>query len=151
MYAPGDLEDSQYRKAAPSTRPALSKKEKTAETLNLTLSEMHDIFRLFYISGMGHCSSGPGAWLIGQPGVEVHKRAGFNDSQHNILLAMVDWVENDGAPVEMIGTKFNGDEFMNGTILAQKKHCVYPNASRWDGMGDTKVAESWNCQLQWVV
>jgi feruloyl esterase len=125
--------------------------QKTAATLNLTTSEMHDFYRLFYIPGMGHCGSGPGSWVVGQPVVEVPHRAGFNDTQHNVLLAMVDWVENDRAPAELIGTKFAKDDIIDGAILSQRKHCVYPNASRWDGKGDAKQADSWTCQLESVL
>jgi feruloyl esterase len=125
--------------------------QKTAATLNLTTNEMHDFFRLFYIPGMSHCLGGPGSWAIGQPGVEPLVRPGFNDTQHNVLLALVDWVENEHAPKVLIGTKFENDNIINGTILSQRKHCVYPNASRWDRKGDTKVADSWTCQLEGVV
>jgi feruloyl esterase len=125
--------------------------QKTAATLNLTTSEMHDFFRLFYIPGMSHCQSGPGSWVIGQTGLAAPVRGGFNDTQHNVLLAMVDWVENERAPAELIGTKFENDDVVNGTVLSQRKHCVYPNASRWDGMGDSKKAGSWTCQLEGIL
>jgi feruloyl esterase len=125
--------------------------QKTGEALDLTLDELHDFFRLFYIPGMGHCSGGIGQWSIGQPGVDRPTGAQFNDSEHNILLAMVDWVENDRAPVSLIGTKFVGDELQGGAVESQRTHCVYPNASRWDGTGDTKKADSWTCQLEGVL
>jgi feruloyl esterase len=125
--------------------------QRTGEALDLTLEELHDFFRLFYIPGMGHCSGGIGQWSIGQPGVDRPTGAQFNDSQHNILLAMVDWVENDRAPVSLIGTKFADDKLQGGAVESQRTHCVYPNASRWDGTGDTKKAESWTCQLEGVI
>jgi feruloyl esterase len=122
--------------------------QRTAETLNLTLSEMHDFYRLFYIPGMGHCSGGPGAWAIGQPTVDRPAGAQFNDTQHNILLAMVEWVENGKAPTSLVGTKFERDQLQGGSVLAQRTLCVYPNASRWDGVGDTKIAGSWKCEME---
>jgi len=125
--------------------------QKTAEALNLTLNEMHEFFRLFFVPGMGHCTGGNGQWAIGQPGVERPTAAGFNDTQHNILLAMVDWVENDRAPVSLVGTKFVNDTILDGVVASQRTHCVYPNASRWDGVGDSKKAESWTCQLEGVL
>jgi feruloyl esterase len=125
--------------------------QRTGEALALTLEELHDFFRLFYIPGMGHCSGGIGQWSIGQPGVDRPTGVQFNDSQHNILLAMVDWVENDRAPVSLIGTKFADDKLQGGAVESQRTHCVYPNASRWDGTGDTNKAESWTCQLEGVI
>lgn len=125
--------------------------QKTAEALNLTLNEMHEFFRLFFVPGMGHCTGGNGQWAIGQPGVERPTAAGFNDTQHNILLAMVDWVENGRAPSSLVGTKFLNDTILDGVVMSQRTHCVYPNASRWDGVGDTKKAESWTCQLEGVL
>lgn len=121
--------------------------QKTAEQLDLTLEEMHKFYRLFYVPGMGHCAGGLGQWAIGQPMMDRPTGAQFNNSQHNILLAMIEWVENDRAPVSLIGTKFKDDKLQNGIVESQRTHCVYPNASRWDGEGDTKKAESWNCQL----
>ncbi|KAF2640760.1 tannase and feruloyl esterase [Massarina eburnea CBS 473.64] len=121
--------------------------QRTAEALHLTLDEMHDFFRLFYIPGMGHCSGGNGAWSVGQPTVDRPAGAQFNDTQHNILLALVAWVEDGSAPQSLVGTKFEGDQLQNGIVEAQRTHCVYPNASRWNGEGDTKKAESWTCML----
>jgi feruloyl esterase len=125
--------------------------QRTAEALNLTLDEMHDFFRLFYVPGMGHCAGGIGQWSIGQPCVDRPTGAQFNDTQHNILLALVDWVENDQAPGNLIGTKFVDDNLEFGAVQSQRTHCVYPNASRWDGSGDIKKAESWQCQLEWAL
>ncbi|KAH8725995.1 Tannase/feruloyl esterase [Phaeosphaeriaceae sp. PMI808] len=122
--------------------------QRTAEAVGLTLNEMHDFYRLFYVPGMGHCSSGRGQWSIGQPILDAPAGAQFNNSQHNILLAMVEWVENDRAPTTIVGTKFVGDNLRAGVVESQRTHCVYPNVSRWDGVGDTKRAESWSCHLE---
>ncbi|KAF1961257.1 tannase and feruloyl esterase [Byssothecium circinans] len=125
--------------------------QRTAEALNLSLSDMHDFYRLFYIPGMYHCSRGPGAWSIGQPTSDRPSGSQFNDTQHNILLALVDWVEGGNAPQSLVGTKFEGDQLQGGKVEAQRTHCVYPNVSRWDGVGDTKKAESWKCDLEGAV
>ena len=79
-------------------------------------------YRLFLIPGMNHCTGGPGATLFGQDGIETNAR---NDTAHNILLAMVDWVENGIAPDTMIGVSTNGTE---------RTHCRYPTMkSVFDG------------------
>ncbi|EMD68957.1 hypothetical protein COCSADRAFT_194858 [Bipolaris sorokiniana ND90Pr] len=142
-----------HGRADPTVMSGLASRtfQRTAEALDLTTNEMHDFYRLFYIPGMGHCAGGNGQWSIGQPQIDRPTGAQFNDSQHNILLAMVEWVEKDRAPVTLIGTKYVNDTVANGVIESQRTHCVYPNASRWDGSGDTKEAGSWRCQLEGIV
>jgi len=136
--------------ADPTVTSALAARtfQRTGEALNLTLDEMHDFFRLFYIPGMGHCSGGVGQWSVGQPGVSRPTGAQFNDTQHSVLLALVDWVELGRAPASLVGTKFVQDQLVDGIVESQRTHCVYPNISRWDRVGDVKKAESWKCQLQ---
>jgi feruloyl esterase len=80
---------------------------------------------------MQHCALGPGHWLIGQgTGVGVLSNA-VNDTSHNVLLALVDWVENGVAPDTIIGISQNG---------TARTHCRYPSyESRWNGT-------DWTCQ-----
>lgn len=92
-----------------------------AQTLNLTLDEIHEFYRLFFIPGMHHCSTGPGAWNIGQTyplGLET------NDTAHNVLLALVDWVENGNAPSSIIGTKYRNDDITQD-VLAQRSKTFF--------------------------
>ena len=73
---------------------------------------------------MQHCAGGPGAWAFGQAGIGVETNA-VNDTSHNILLALVDWVENGVAPDTITGVT------QNGTARA---HCQYPFfESKWNG------------------
>ena len=56
---------------------------------------------------MHHCSTGPSTWDIGQTyPLDVAK----NNSAHNILLALVEWVESSLAPSRIIGTKYFNDD-----------------------------------------
>ncbi|KAJ7917031.1 tannase and feruloyl esterase [Mycena leptocephala] len=75
-------------------------------------------YRLFLVPGMGHCDGGPGAADIGQ------QLGGTNASSHNLLLALVDWVEGGVAPETIVGTAEDG---------AERVHCRYPMRSIWDG------------------
>lgn len=73
---------------------------------------------------MEHCIGGLGAFLFGQgygvgPATNV-----VNDTSHNILLALVDWVEGGNAPDTIIGSDANGTAGV---------HCRYPFESLWDG------------------
>lgn len=142
-----------HGRADPTVTSALASRtfQRTAEALNLTLDEMHEFFRLFYIPGMGHCAGGVGQWSIGQPVVSRPSGAQFNDTQHSVLLALVDWVETGRAPASLVGTKFAEDQLEGGVVQSQRTHCVYPNVSRWDGIGDATKAESWTCQLESLI
>ncbi|OGM47214.1 feruloyl esterase B precursor [Aspergillus bombycis] len=73
-------------------------------TMNLSASELDNFFRFFRISGMSHCSSGPGAWAFGQGGSPAPTMTPFN-SNENVLAALVAWVERGIAPETITGTK----------------------------------------------
>ena len=83
-----------------------------------------DFYRLFMIPGMGHCTGGPGAWNIWR----VTNTP--NQTDYNILLSLVEWVESGEAPGVIIGIDEEGQE---------RKHCMWPSSkSVWDGT-------SWDC------
>ncbi|KAJ6529801.1 tannase and feruloyl esterase [Mycena capillaripes] len=93
-----------------------------SHTLSAPPGEMDSFYRLFLIPGMGHCFGGLGPTLFGQgivPGTNA-----VNDSDHNILLALVDWVEGGVAPATIVGSDGNG---------AERTHCRYPMRSVWNG------------------
>ncbi|KAF2101981.1 tannase and feruloyl esterase [Rhizodiscina lignyota] len=110
-------------------------------TMDLSLDEIHDFYRLFFIPGMHHCSGGLGAWNIGQ----TYPLNPYTlDEAHNALSALMEWVEHGRAPHELIGTKYANDD-VTASIQAQRKHCVYPKRSKWNGKGHTNQAASWDC------
>ncbi|KAJ6530000.1 tannase and feruloyl esterase [Mycena vulgaris] len=89
-----------------------------SHTLSLPL--LDDFYRLFLIPGMGHCSGGLGAPSFGQSsGLNV-----VNASSHNILLALVDWVEGGITPETIIGS---------GADSTTRTHCRYPMRSVFNG------------------
>ncbi|KAJ7436085.1 tannase and feruloyl esterase [Mycena galericulata] len=89
-----------------------------SHTLSLPL--LDDFYRLFLIPGMGHCSGGLGPTSFGQSqGLNL-----VNDSSHNILLAMVDWVEGGIGPATIIGSD---------AANATRTHCRYPMRSVFNG------------------
>jgi feruloyl esterase len=77
-------------------------------------------YRLFMVPGMAHCSGGPGAASFGQHG----GTNAVNTSAHNVLLALVDWVEDGVAPETITGTARDG---------TTRVHCRHPQRSIWDG------------------
>jgi hypothetical protein len=84
-------------------------------------AELDEFFRFFRISGMFHCNSGPGAWVIGQGGGASAAGVLF-ERANNVLAALVDWVENGIAPETIEGTKFVEDNVAMGPAF-QRRHC----------------------------
>ncbi|KAK9388921.1 Tannase/feruloyl esterase [Lipomyces mesembrius] len=107
-----------------------------------TTSELDDFFRFFRISGMYHCNSGPGAWVVGQGGDASADGIPFAP-QNNVLAALVAWVENGTAPDTITGTKFKNDDPTQG-ISFQRSHCRYPLRNTYLG-GNSSSPESWAC------
>lgn len=85
------------------------------------MPSLDSFYRLFLIPGMNHCIGGPGSTSFGQSGMASNA---VNDTDHNILLAMVDWVENGSAPPTIIGVSSDG---------SQRTHCRYPMRSVFNG------------------
>ncbi|CAG9939827.1 unnamed protein product [Clonostachys rosea f. rosea IK726] len=110
--------------------------------VGLSLEEMQSFYRLFLVPGMDHCSTGPGAWNIGQVYPLDDKR--LNAANH-ALLALVDWVEEGKAPGFLNGAKYQNDS-VSQPILAERKHCPYPSQGRWDGRENRRDVRGWVCE-----
>ncbi|KAE9365281.1 tannase and feruloyl esterase [Stipitochalara longipes BDJ] len=110
-----------------------------AEGMALRSSQLDEFFRFFRISGMFHCNSGPGAWMIGQSG---SGSMGF-DPESNVLAAMVQWVEEGFAPEAILGTKFVNDAAANG-VERSRRHCRFPYRNTYIG-GNASLPQSWEC------
>lgn len=67
---------------------------------------------------MHHCSGGLGAWSIGNAQKYPYDQA-LLDSEHNALIALVEWVENGTAPEILVGTKYEND-LIGSNITAQR-------------------------------
>ncbi|RDW62303.1 carboxylic ester hydrolase-17 [Coleophoma cylindrospora] len=117
--------------------------------MNLTHTEMDSVLRFFRISGMTHCNSGPGPWMIGQAtigAVSSNDTVGVGfDPKSNVLAAMVDWVENAHPPDTIEGTKFVNDSQAAG-VAFKRRHCRYPYRNTFMG-GDSTLPDSWTCVL----
>ncbi len=95
--------------------------------------------RVFMVPGMQHCAAGPGPDSFGQAGSTAPM-----DPQHNIQLALEQWVEKWTAPSTIIATKYAiGDP--NRTVKMTRPLCAYPQAAKYNGTGDTNLAASFVC------
>ncbi|OAS22093.1 tannase/feruloyl esterase family alpha/beta hydrolase [Paenibacillus oryzisoli] len=101
------------------------------------LAETQDFFRFFLIPGMGHCGGGPGLNDLGLSSVPSKQR----DSEHDILNALVAWVENGKAPEKIIATAYK-DSFAPNGISFQRPVFPYPKFPEYMG-GDPKLPSSY--------
>jgi feruloyl esterase len=70
---------------------------------------------------------------------------GFEDAQHDVVLAMVEWVERGVVPQQLVATRYNGDVFADG-VQKQRPACPYPQQAVYSGEGDVHHADSWVCE-----
>ena len=103
--------------------------------------ETESFVRLFLVPGMQHCAGGAGPDSFGQFGISPEK-----DSQHNIQLALEEWVETGKAPLSIIASKNDGGEG-GGEAKAKltRPLCAYPQVAKYKGSGDTNDAANFIC------
>jgi len=94
--------------------------------------------RLYMVPGLQHCGGGPGANSFGQGG------PGAKDPQHNIGLALEQWVEKRSAPSTIVATKFVEDDPSKG-VKFTRPLCSYPQTAKYKGSGDTNNATNFVC------
>jgi feruloyl esterase len=91
-------------------------------------------------------------WYVGAGHQDLrgatHSVPGFEDAKHDVVLAMMDWVERGVAPGEIVATKFRGDDATGGGVVErQRPLCAYPGQARLVGEdADVDAAESWKCE-----
>jgi feruloyl esterase len=104
------------------------------------VTETQSFFRYFLVPGMSHCAGGPGLRDFGQ-GLELDVP---QDSNHDLLTALVGWVEEDKAPDSIIATRFADDDNVGKGIRFQRPICPYPEFPNYIG-GDWKSSSSYRC------
>jgi Tannase and feruloyl esterase len=108
-------------------------------------SDPQSFVRLFLVPGMQHCSGGPGPSSFGQFG--WHPGTGPDDTQHDISLALEQWVEKGVAPEKVIAAKIEADPKAAPHTTMTRPLCAYPQEARYNGSGDTSDAASFACAL----
>jgi feruloyl esterase len=84
-----------------------------------------DFARLYMVPNMGHCGGGP------------------STDRFDFLTPLMAWVEQGGAPREVIAT---GTGFKTAPTTRSRPLCVYPQTLRYRGSGDIADAASYRCQ-----
>jgi feruloyl esterase len=95
--------------------------------------------RLYMVPGMQHCFQGPGTDSFGQPGTKVRK-----DPEHDMQLALEQWVEKGMAPGAIVATRYIDDDAAKGVQMTRPL-CPYPQKAKYKGSGDTNQSESFEC------
>jgi feruloyl esterase len=93
--------------------------------------------RLFMVPGMLHCRGGAGTDSFGGSG----DPRPIGDADHDILSAVVRWVERDRPPRALIAAKV-----VKGETVRTRPLCPYPQLARFNGRGDTDKATSFKCE-----
>jgi feruloyl esterase len=97
-------------------------------------------FRAFLVPGMYHCSRGPGAYSFGAG----QNPAAVIDADHDVVSAIVRWVEQGVAPEEIIAAKYIDNTPSKG-VAFERPLCPYPLAAHYNGSGDPNKAANWSC------
>jgi len=67
-----------------------------------------------------------------------------DDAQHDIYLALENWVEKDEAPDHMVAAKL--DQLGPAAhVLMTRPMCAYPQVAKYKGSGDTNDAANFTC------
>jgi hypothetical protein len=96
--------------------------------------------RLYMAPGVQHCGGGPGPDSFGAGG------AGAKDPQHNMALALEQWVEKGIAPSAIIATKYADGDPAKGVKMTRPL-CPYPQVAKHRGQGDSNDAGNFVCVL----
>ena len=100
--------------------------------------ETDSFVRLFMVPGMQHCGGGPGPNSFGDQGAK-------SDAQHDIYLALEQWVEKGTAPEKIIATKYVSDFNPAQGVKMTRPLCPYPQIAKYKGTGDTNDAANFAC------
>lgn len=112
--------------------------------------KLDDFYRLFMVPGMQHCAQSVqnAPWVIAGDGQALNTTSysvpGFMDADHDALLSLMRWVEQDIAPQSLIATKFANDS-ANGAVVRQRPLCPYPQVAELVNAAQPDEASSWSC------
>jgi len=92
--------------------------------------------RLYMAPGVQHCGGGPGPENFGEA-----LDATSTDPQHNIRIALENWVEKGTAPSSFVVSK----SASANSPAVTRPMCPYPQAAKYKGSGDPNQAENFVC------
>ncbi|KAI0460085.1 putative ferulic acid Esterase/Feruloyl esterase [Xylaria acuta] len=127
--------------------------DRVVDKMGGNVTATQEFFRYFMVPGMQHCLATvvDAPWAFGAAsqasilGNDTWSVPGFKDAQHDILLALMDWVEKNVTVNQVVATTWNKPTNVSSGLLKQRPLCPYPQMARWDGDGDLNDAKSWSC------
>ncbi|KAI1160242.1 Tannase/feruloyl esterase [Nemania serpens] len=127
--------------------------DRVVEKMGGNVTATREFFRYFMVPGMQHCWTTPvdAPWAFGAPsqasilGNDIWSVPGYKDAQHDVLLALMDWVEKNVTVDQVVATTWNKPTNVSSGVLKQRPLCPYPQMAKWDGHGDLNDARSWSC------
>jgi len=75
---------------------------------------------------------------------QLGQAGGNGDPEHDIVVAMYQWVEKGIAPSQIIATRYTGNGRASGVAMTRPL-CVYPKIAKYKGSGDTNEAKNFEC------
>ncbi|HYL64254.1 MAG TPA: tannase/feruloyl esterase family alpha/beta hydrolase [Candidatus Methylomirabilis sp.] len=123
--------------AAISAQNSINYYESVRKTMGAAQTD--SFLRLYMVPGMQHCGGGPGTDTFGQDGVTP-----VMDAQHNMDLALEQWVEKGTAPGSIIASK-PASPAPGAAVTETRPLCAYPQEAKYKGIGDTNDAANFVC------
>jgi feruloyl esterase len=103
-----------------------------------SLEATQRFYRLFMVSGMGHCAGGDGPSSFGQNG----QRGTTEGAEYDTLSSLERWVEKGVAPEQFIGARVDAKTHESSM---SRPICAYPKSPVWNGSGSAADAGSFAC------
>ena len=107
-----------------------------------TSQSPRDYFRLFMVPNMAHCGGGNGPNAFGE---SATLPSSADDADHDIVRAMIKWVEKGVPPERLVATQYANND-PTQPIVRQRPLCSYPDEARYKGHGDINDASSFKCE-----
>src|SRR3984957_7720986 len=104
-----------------------------------TLARVQQFYRLFLAPGGGPCGGGAGPNQFGQAG-------GAGDADHDMVVALEQWVEKGVAPARIVATKYLSDDKTKGVAMTRPL-CPFPQVAKYKGSGDLADAANFACSV----
>jgi feruloyl esterase len=109
------------------------------------LADTQSFARYYMVPGMGHTAGGPGASNMST--ATRDSTPPVEDAQHDMTLALFEWVEKSRTPDTLVGTHYSQGSGPSGKVAFQRPICVYPKIPRYVG-GDKDKAASFTCEAR---
>jgi hypothetical protein len=104
------------------------------------LARTQEFYRLFLAPGVGHCGGGAGPNQFGQAG-------GSGDAEHDMVVALEQWVEKGVPPTRIVATKFVSDDKAKGVAMTRPL-CAFPQVPKYKGSGEATDAANFVCAAE---